>query len=230
MDINFLITTYNRQQSCQRLVNALQGQGDITVLNDGSDYDIYGCTKYMKLQRHNARQYYWRTVETLFRHRGQYRYYIMIPDDFLPADGMVEDALKIWENINDDKKVCLNLYADRIGLMCWTRYKPVDYGNVWKTGWVDMCFLCDDTLFNHIHSMKSVRPMLAGSSGVGQYISRKLYRNKFSLYQVKKSLVIPQEEHGFSQMHNPANQYEKAPYGTKGLYITDTRNSKRFKP
>ena len=230
MDVSFLITTYNRQESCQRLVDALAGMGDIVVINDGSDYDIHGCTKQLKLKRHNAKAFYWRTVETLFRHRGSHKYYIMLPDDFMPVDNIAKRAVKLWKGIDDDRKICLNLYADRIGVKCWTHFLPIDRGDVWQTGWVDMCFLCEDKFFNYVNPMSGIKPLYAGSSGVGQHISRKLLRRRLNMYQVKESLVIPQEEHGFSQMHDPANQYEKTPYGTRGLYITDTRNSKRFKP
>jgi hypothetical protein len=36
---------------------------------------------------------------------------------------------------------------------------------------------------------------------VGAYISRKLMKNGFNMYQVKEPIVIMTEEHEISQMH-----------------------------
>lgn len=204
MDIVFLINTYNRQESCQRLVDALQGQGDIVVLNDGCDYIINGCEQYF-LPQHNGKPYYWKTVSTLFSFRGRHKYYFMLPDDFLPKDNMVEDAIRLWWGINDPTKICLNLFADRIGCSCWTNFSPRDRGDVWLTQWVDMCFLAEDKFFNNapVRNMSYWPASRRGiGSGVGAGISRQLHKKGFHLFQVKESLVIPQAEHGISQMHD----------------------------
>jgi hypothetical protein len=196
MDIVFLITTYNRHESCQRLVDALQGQGDIVVVNDGCDYVINGCKQHF-LDQHNGKTYYWMTVKALFALRGQHKYYFMLPDDFLTTENMVENALTIWKSIYDPQKICLNLYADRVGIQCWTHFTPRDMGNIWQTQWVDMCFLCEERFFSisnsiEVHNSAGKRNM---GSGVGCVISRQLNKMGFSLYQVKESLAIPTQEH-----------------------------------
>jgi hypothetical protein len=195
----FLITTYNRQESCQRLVDSLQGIGDIIVLGDGVDYTIKGCNFY-NLSRHNGRELYWQTVQTLFSKRGKHKYYFMLPDDFAISELQIVKAIEIWEGINDRQKICLNLYADRIGVTCWTRFKSIDRGDVWQTGWVDMCFLAENTFFEQLR-LEKTRCTVSHSSGVGANISNTLYGKRFHLYQVKESLAIPQAEHGVSQMH-----------------------------
>jgi len=200
-DIAFLITTYNREESCQRLVDSLQGLGEVVVAHDGNDYSISGATN-LNPKIHLGKEGYWRLVNMLYRNRPVCKYYLMIPDDFLICNSQIAKAIEIWESIKDDKKICLNLFADRTGCRCWTNIYPVDRGNVWKTGWVDMCFLCEEKFFSNIGTIPDLRiGRRYGSSGVGAYISKTLCRKDFSLYQVKESLVTPQPEHDDSQMN-----------------------------
>ena len=200
-DIAFLITTYNREESCQRLVDSLQGLGEVVVAHDGNDYSISGATN-LNPKIHLGKEGYWRLVNMLYRNRPVCKYYLMIPDDFLIYKPQIVKAIKIWEGIKDPEKVCLNLFADRIGCRCWTNIYPEDKGRVWKTGWVDMCFLCEEKFFSNIGTIPD--PHIGrryGSSGVGAYISKILCRKGHGLYQVKESLVDPQEEHSDSMMH-----------------------------
>ena len=134
-------------------------------------------------------------------------YYFMLPDDFLPYPCMVDKAIEIWNTIDDPKKICLNLYADRIGLKCWTQFTPIDLGNIYQTGWVDMCFMAEERFFNSVPALHDAQ--VGHSSGVGAQISRSLVRHKYSLFQVKESLVYPQPDHGVSQMHNISNEINK---------------------
>jgi len=224
MDIGFLITTYNRQESCQRLVNNLQGLGDIVVLNDGCDYKIEGCRQYFNAT-HGGKPYYWLTVKKLFTLRGKHKHYIMLPDDFAIRELQINRAIEIWDEIKDGKKICLNLYADRQGMKCWTNFQPISKGDVWLTQWVDMCFLCEELFFN----VTRIREITFNwnrkrwlSSGVGALISRQLKRKQYNLYQVKESLVNPQKEHYKSQMHNDEN-HSGVSFHTNTKRVFDTR-------
>ena len=207
MDIGFLITTCNRQENCQKLVDILKEYGTVYVLNDGCDYDIAGANQ-TKLREHLGRAGYWRTVNCLFSGRGTHKYYFMLPDDFLPVPGMVEKAIAVWNTIQNKKKICLNLYADRVGKSCWTNFKSIEFDTYWKTQWVDMCFMCEDKFFLELGTLTEPRSNWnsRGSSGVGAMISKRLFRRGFNLYQVKESLVVPQIEHTQSQMHNDSNR------------------------
>jgi len=195
------------------------------VLSDGSNYTINGCT-FIRSNIHYGRAGYINTVLMLWRHRGPHRYYFMLPDDFLPVDGMVDKAITLWQGIPTKDKICLNLFADRIGVKCWTGFSPVDMGAIWHTQWVDMCFMAEDLFFTTIMSHYAECPPryigMGQSSGVGAYISRTLKKARFNLYQVKESLVIPQEEHKISQMY----KYDNSPprkRKTQGRHITDHR-------
>ena len=204
MKVAFLITTYNRQESCQRLVDALQGQGTIIVLNDGCNYKINGCRQVFQ-PTHGGKPRYWVTVNNLFHHRPKADYYIMLPDDFLPQAGMVEKAIDIWNSIEDPQKICLNLATDRMGVACWTRFLPEDRGNVWLSQWMDMCFLCEERFFTTLGGTTEIHMnWYSGrvkSSGVGSQISRRLFAIGYNLYQVKESLITVQNEHLISKMH-----------------------------
>jgi hypothetical protein len=200
----FLITTYNRQESCQRLVDSLQGLGTIIVAHDGNDYSISGATN-LNPKVHLGKRGYWKLINMLYRNRPNCKYYFTLPDDFLICDSQITKAIEIWEGIKDQRKICLNLYMDRLGQSCWTRFKPIDKGDIWQTGWVDMCFLCENNFFNVIGTLPALHidphKRISGSSGVGAYISKKLLRQSFHCYQVKESLITIQEEHYSSQMH-----------------------------
>jgi len=198
MDIAFLITTYNRQESCQRLVNRLVAYGDVYVFNDGSDYNISGATQ-LKRQNNLGKRGYWRSVNALFAMRGNHKYYFMLPDDFMPADDMVNKALAIWNSINDPQKICLSISEGRPDHECWTKFTAIEKDTVWLTQWVDMCFMCEDKFFQRLGVLPQVNAQR--SSGVGRYISKYLHHLRLHMYQVKESLVIPTEEHLKSQMH-----------------------------
>jgi hypothetical protein len=202
MSVAFLITTYNRPRSCQRLVDALQGQGQIVVLNDGCDYKINGCKQVF--QPHYGKQRYWVTVNNLFHHRPKADYYFMLPDDFLPKENMIQNAINVWESIQDTQKICLSLGEPR-PIACWTRFAPEDKGFVILSQWMDMCFMCENRFFTILHHIDEIHMNWNSgrvkSSGVGSQISRRLYAMGYNLYQVKESLVTIQPEHYMSQMH-----------------------------
>lgn len=168
------------------------------VLGDCVDYTISGAT-FNNLNQHYGKSGYWFTVKRLFAMRGRNKYHIMLPDDFAITETQITEAVKIWEELDDPLKICLNLFMDRYGTHCWTNFYPIDKGTIWQTGWVDMCFLCEETFFRNI---KLKHKITNSGSGVGAQISRQLFKKGFHFYQVKESLVTPQEEHTNSVMHN----------------------------
>lgn len=203
----FLITTYGRKDPCQRLVNSLQGLGDIFVLNDGDSYEITDCEYYYN-EKNLGKRYYWHTVNRLWGlPKKVYDYYFMISDDFLPIDGFTDKAIALWRSIKDNQKICLNLYCDPVPrIKCWTNVEPIEYKDYRITQWVDMCFMAERRFFNEIGKIPTINynwdkyPLK--SSGVGSYISTYLYRHKFNMYQVKESLCMAQPEHNESKLHD----------------------------
>lgn len=229
MDIVFLITTYRRKESCQRLVTSLQGQGDIIVLGDNVDYGITGCEFY-NLPVHNGKLKYYQTVNKLWKLRGQHKYYFMLPDDCLPVDNFAEKAISTWNLIEDTEKICISTAEGRPFNTCWTRFTAEEKDHAWLSQWVDMCFLCEDKFFYEVGILPHTHASTHGSSGVGAYISRLLYRKRFNMYQVKESLVVLQPEHDTSQMHSNDNKtntgHRKHP---KQKRVFDTRTQKHHR-
>jgi hypothetical protein len=206
MDIGFLITSYNRQESCQRLVDSLQGIGDITIVHDGTGYEIKGATNHYT-NVHLGKPFYWALVNKIFSLRGKHKYYIMLPDDFMLYPEKIEDIIRLWTEIEDPRKICLSIWQPRT-VPCWTRVMPKEVGNVILSQWVDMCFICEDEFFYRVGKIRELKydwerhPNT--SSGVGAEISRKLYGMRLNMYQVKEALVSLQE--GLeTQMHNKDN-------------------------
>jgi hypothetical protein len=202
----FLITTYKRRESCQKLVDSLQG--DIFVLGDGVDYIIKGCEFYNNTQNY-SKENYWHTVNCLWKlPEKQYDYYFMIPDDLLPIDGFVEKSIDIWNRILDPQKICLNTFVGqgRLNKACWTDFEPKEYEFYRKTQWVDMCFMAERNFFDAVGTIPKIRHRWEGrpelSSGVGAWISRKLVNNNFVIYQTKTSIFTSQKS-AFKSVMNP---------------------------
>ena len=137
-----------------------------------------------------------------------YRYYFMIPDDFMPVEGFVKKAISTWNKIKDPRKICLTTYVEksRIDKPCWTGQKPKEYKNYRLTQWTDMCFMCQKKFFDEVGGIQipavnwKRKPHMG--SGVGALVSRILFKNKWNLYQTKKSLFTVQKEGFKSQMNS----------------------------
>lgn len=206
MKVAFLITTYSRPTLCKSLVDAVKSMGDVYIVDDGSS-DGYNWAKnhnYKRVKKNNGKQGYNKTVTLLWEmvkpHKDNYDYFVMIPDDFIPEPNFLKKAINTWSAISDKKKICLNLYTDRgrYGKPCWTAFNPVVFSEAIKTQWVDMCFLAEKTFFDalnwnvpEIELQWNKRPEL--SSGVGAWISRKLHKAGFSLWQTHTSLFTAVE-------------------------------------
>ena len=139
----------------------------------------------------------------------EYDYYFMIPDDMLPVDGFIEKAIETWQAIQDEKKICMNILVEksRINKPNWTGILPFEYDNYRKIGWVDMAFFAEGSFFE-LFGCQIPDPGInyedqpKMSSGVGSYISRRLVKEGYTMYQTKKSLLIPQPE-AYESVMNP---------------------------
>ena len=218
MALAFLVTTYNRERSCKKLVKELTKYGDVYLRSDGSMYEINDswCSKhpvFFAHQEHLGKKYYSETVNNLFSMpQKKYDYYFMIGDDLMPVKDFTKQAIKTWKGIKDERKICLTTYLEesRIGKACWTGFNPIEYKDFYLTQWTDMIFMCESKFFEVLGKIPyqklnwSRRPEL--SSGVGSHISRHLYKKGWNMYQVKSSLFTVQPEAKHSQM-NPWRTY-----------------------
>ena len=210
-NVLFIITTYNRPESLIYLLDYIYGLGDIMIYNDGSSLQYYGLDRYKNLIYHKGLKNfgiagYYNVINYIFgfiKTLKKYDYYIFCPDDFVPVDNFLEQAIHIYESIQEDKKICLNLYTDRGRFMrsSWTNYIPVIFNDVCKTQWIDMCFICKYEMFKAIDWKIKFPGYHTISSGVGKSMSIRL-AEKYNIYQVKFSLFKCQPEGRKSKMYN----------------------------
>jgi FkbM family methyltransferase len=219
MKVLVLITTYNRPDLLVRLLNDIRENSEdfdleLLIYNDGSscDYQVVlnflrkhfrNKFHYIALSENGGKQGYWVLIDKLYKHclRLKFDYAIQLPDDVSLVPGFFSRSINIYDKIDDDKKICLDILSSpgRVGKSEWTNQVVTTHhiGNIiiFKTGWVDMCFICTRKYFETLHF--TINPVnnrwvnkLNNSSGVGKQISTRLVKDGYSIYQVKNSLVI----------------------------------------
>lgn len=216
--VAFMITTYDRTESCKALVERIAPLGDVYIYNDGSQQNYAWAMKYHYKVGHinGGKKWYWRAVSFLWLmvrpNRTKYKYFIMLPDDFIPESNFLEKAIRTWKSIPDRKKICLNLYVDkgRLNLPCWTGVLPEVFPEARKIQWVDMCFLSEKRFFDvlgwgvpKISERWHLFP--ARGSGVGAAISRKLHGAGYTMWQTHTSMFLPSPEALKSKLNGHRN-------------------------
>ena len=207
-DFCIIITTYNRPEMLIYLLddiefNSLGKKVLVTVFDDGSDtdydyldkYDI----KYVKYMKNNGKMNYWKLVSDTFKYccKIKSKYYIYLPDDVRLKNNFFEESVRIFEKIEDENKICLNLLMDesRRGNSNWTGFTPIEYDEYYKTQWNDLCFISKFDFFKKLNF--EILPIdkkrwLKNSelgSGVGQQMSIRLMSLNQNMYHVVNSLV-----------------------------------------
>lgn len=218
--IALLITTCNRPASLKKIISDLQREKkgyELTffIVDDGLNK--------------NGKKNYWKTINSLW---GQakaedFDYYIQLPDDVQLEERFIQKAITAWNNIDDPKKICLNLFLDshRMGKPCWTNFWPkVNLFNdkrYLKTQWMDLFYICEKKFFTlqqwniqPVHPSRWIaNPEL--SSGVGQQVSLKLHGMGLHLYQVTEKLA---EHIGDISIMNPGIR-RREPMKSAGLSL-----------
>lgn len=212
-NIFIAITTYKRDEELKRLldqINSYIGRYDFTiwVYSDGEKLSLrhsnYPNVYFLgETNRHAGKEEFWRIWDTLFsKFNFNYcklitDYCFFIQDDTELKDNFFDEAIRIWGNINDDKKIALQLLADenRKGKSCWIPFKVKEYDEYYHTQWVDCNFMCEPLLIEALEY--KINPIDKNrfknknkSSGVGEQISSRLHRIGLNMYQVKETLLI----------------------------------------
>jgi len=230
--ILFIINTcYRHKQICYLLkrINALSGGYDITInlYNDGSPSWMNGhihkaiksCEEikvnYKQYQTPHGKEKYWELVTDNFSDVAKmdvFDYYFMIPDDAILPDNYINEAIRQFDLIDNDKKICLNLFTDltRKGQMNWGAVPVLhEYQGtkIWNAGWVDMEFIAKKTFFSELqYKVEPISPdrwsrnPLLGS-GVGHQISDRLRSKGWQLFQVDDSLSYQVDHESIMNYH-----------------------------
>jgi len=212
MKLIILITTFKRPKKLLSLLKQIYEQQQnkrikLIVFEDFSTFNYentksffinnFSNSTWFKASQHFGKPNYWLLIENLYKNvkEEDSDYIIQLPDDIGLVDDFFNQAITQFNQIKDPKKICLNLLQDnRTSKPLWTPVKQINKGEVFKVGWVDMCFIATKRFFKTLNY--SIEPVSYSwsnnknlSSGVGMQISKRLYK-KYNLYQVKKSLVI----------------------------------------
>lgn len=213
------ITTFNRPELLHLLLQDIHRESKsfdihLILINDCSSKDYSSVKSYLVEKfkdRHlyitnkmnQGKKYYWKTVANGFRYMADERfdYFIQLPDDVRLVPHFFRQAILSWEQVRDHRKACLNLLVDYGRLMkpFWTSVIPqtVSFGRheFIRTGWTDLCYICSRRFLEIMnYTIDPVDPRWSSntelSSGVGMQISRKLISQGYSIYSLKRSLVI----------------------------------------
>lgn len=206
-DFCIIITTYNRPKMLKYLledieINSLGKRVLVTIFDDGSNVDYYldkYDLKYVKYVNNNGKINYWKLISDTFKYCAKIKskYYIYLPDDIRLKNNFLEESIRIFEKIEDENKICLNILMDesRRGNSNWTGFTPIEYDEYYKTQWNDLCFISKFDFFKKLNfeilpidKNRWIKNSELGS-GVGQQMSIRLMNLNQNMYHVKNTLV-----------------------------------------
>lgn len=162
--IAFVITTYNRDESCARVVHDLAQQcsalslthaARVLVLDDAShapyertraalDQWFPGRHIYARATHNQGKRHFWRTYQLAFQWLQQVRpeHALFVQDDLELTSTFVHDALSLWRGIDDPHKAVLSLLqsADDEPNGRWISFLRADVagGALRLTQWFDL--------------------------------------------------------------------------------------------
>jgi hypothetical protein len=195
MKVLINITSYNRLEMLNNLIEQVKDY-NYAIWDDNSDFEQ--LENMCRFEKNYGKKEAWIKWNKIFQinkklYCKDFDYFIFLPDDVVLCDNFVEKAVKLWEGIKDEKKICMSFTnPERLKVPCFTAYEPEDLGNVVKTQWNDMMFICGKEFINTVvvdpikESRWDKNPNL--SSGVGSKISH-LYYGRRNMYHAKEEMA-----------------------------------------
>jgi len=224
-----VVTAYNRPDGLARVLDDLEREGlagpRVHVYDDASPQrdralerrmDDLGCRLH-RAERNHGKQGWWQWWNAILGDLKsapvEDELVLVLQDDVRLCRDVTRRALELFRGIDDPLKATLHLHvsAERGGLgsQCWTPVRATEFGDVLRTGWVDMgAFLAHRRLFEaldwRLHPVPGSRwaQHEVLGSGVGEQISRRAYAAGLGMYQARQSLVV--HDHSSSQMNAAA--------------------------
>jgi hypothetical protein len=159
---------------------------------------------------------FWKIINTSLKilKTIESKYYIYLQDDIKIESNFFNTLVNLYENINDNNKVALSFLTDhRTNKPNWTNFNPVDLGDIIKTQWIELHFICERKLFEILNYEIEPIPLNRWnsnpnlSSGVGWQMSNRLNMKGVGMYHTKRTLV----NHGdhVSQMNRDERKINK---------------------
>jgi len=230
-DICIVITTFNREIMLKKLLDdIIKNSSDLKIIigifDDCSDkildlteYENRLNIVYNRYSKNHGKKQYWKLIsDTMnFCKNINSKYFIYLPDDVRLIDDFFNKAITKFNNISDNKKICLNLLiansTKTTKFANWTGFEIVELEDVYKTQFNDLCFIAERNFFEALEfRIDAINPNLweidkNAGSGVGSNISKRLHNMGYSMFHVKKTLVIHGEHD--SQMNYSFRKVQK---------------------
>lgn len=195
MDILINITTYKRRKMLNKQLRRIKSLHTYVWDDNPTERNKPKSDFYHKFVENYGKKQAWKKFKIIFNcaKRMNYKYYLVIPDDVEIYVGQIEEAIRLWEELDDPRKICLSILTDkRTQKQNWTGVAPIPYDDVILTQWNDLCFLCEKEFFEQVeltevdpHRWDSM-PLLG--SGVGSMISNQLYEKGWNMYHSTETL------------------------------------------
>jgi hypothetical protein len=216
MKFHVAITYYNRPEMIAALVSDIEREAvgyDVAVhiYDDASPVSVPGsvlerAVQIIRFNHHGGKRMYYRSIQTALQQaqerQGEWDYLVFMQDDNRLAHGFFSRAAGIWNATLEMDAACraINLWLDeqRKEETVWTNFERVlcetNAGPIWRTQWTEPTFITDRRFFSALGPMPNISPARWNSdptlsSGVGTYISTRLNREGYTIYQVAESLL-----------------------------------------
>lgn len=209
--VGLIVITYDRYDKLINLLDEIEKNNifsknltvyiydDCSKLKQTYNEDDYNfCIKYHKFKKNHGKQY-WFILHNFIMNEMKYnthKYYYYFNDDMsIIGHDFFSNSIKLYESINDPKKITLNLHNDRGPVNIWTGAKVKQYNDdLYITQWTDLaCFMTTNRFFEILNYNLSGFVMNKDpkkSSGVGSYISKYFFNKGYNLYLSNNSFVI----------------------------------------
>ncbi|MEH6452034.1 MAG: hypothetical protein V7782_03230 [Psychromonas sp.] len=208
------IPSFNRNEMLNELLRDIFARAEsdnvsvyVFVYDDGSAIPVelsndlipyQGNVEIFHAKENGGKKKYWKTVNFILDKLSTIiaDYYYYLPDDVKLEHSFFKKSCHLWDSIEDNKKISLNLLEDGRE-QCWTGYlrtiEKFKGVRVFKSQWLDMAIIFDSKLLRYrlneipISTWEN-KPLQ--SSGVGSQLSRRFKKSDYNMYQVLRSLVL----------------------------------------
>lgn len=211
MKLVVLIPTYNRNKCLFRLTQRLKTLDPtvhIIVVDDASPLEVETdyIDTYFKFAKNNGKKGFWRVLNKLHELacETQGDLFMVVVDDALPKNEFFTDAIRLWREIKDDKKIAMHL-SNNDRKQNWTNFIRRSYNKeIYWTQTTELSCLCRREFVEYRYpevplSRWANNPALG--SGVGPLINHHFIGIGKTIYGVKSSLITQNTMCTGSQMN-----------------------------
>jgi len=208
-DICIVITTYDRSEMLEDLIKDIIRDKDgfnilVSIFDDASskslDVSKFGDELdiiYFKYKQNHGKRRFWELITNTmeFCKNINSKYFIYLQDDNRLINDFFNRAIKIFESIEDETKIALNLLKinnlKEGSYSSWSNYRAIKPSeNLFKSQVLEPMFISTKKLLEELdYNIQPQTPNPKKSSGVGRNMSYRLHKKGLSMFHPKKTLV-----------------------------------------